>query len=240
MHFSSHLNPNFAVPSAPPYPEAMKTVLRMSLLIAVPSAVACTAMQLRERFTPQQGQVAAIRAEGRDAGTEKAEVAMFYDKAPEGFALVGGEAVVQTGYPHVVLGRIDLMPDDGDCHRDVENLLDRSKIFERMRDRAYREGGNAVIFIRTASLTDGMSDCERLRKRMQDGYPAGPWATGFVVRLVDEPKLEGLTDLDDEDGGVSDAGMDAQVLEGVHPDEVPAPPEEVPAPSLELPPPPPQ
>ena len=172
--------------------------LRVLLVLVLLGA--CASLELRERFTPLHGQAAPVRAAEDDG-----DVKLFVETAPEGFAWTAGQPEVQVGYNHIMLGHIELYLEDGLCRADGHHALSRRQVFARLKRRAEREGGNAVIYVTTEALDEATDDCARLESRKQAGYRAGPWASGYVVQVAKEQHHD-LLPLAEEDEP-SDAGI---------------------------------
>jgi hypothetical protein len=121
-----------------------------SLVIGVALLSGCSAVALKARYdaTGELGHSAPA------AASVKAEdVRVFYDSAPAGFSLKDNELKVEEGYQHKILGKVRVSSGGGSC--DVQPYVTKKAILSALRERAAREGANAVIYT-SSSVPDGI------------------------------------------------------------------------------------
>lgn len=165
-------------------------------------AAACATLSLSEHFLSAPGPVTPVATsawvdagEVVDASAESEAIPVYKDAAPPGFSRVAGQARVQVGYGHHIIGTVEYQLDDGRCDPSASGVLAEDTIFARLRDRAESEGGNAVIYAEVFGPQDLPTDCARLQEYRERGHPRGPWARGVIVWLATP---------EDGDGGTAD------------------------------------
>lgn len=187
---------------------------------------ACSALHLKERFVAD-GEVIEVLEEGPEQSKEPVRV--FLRSAPEGFDFIAGRPVVQPGYHHRLLGRVDLWVDRGVCDGADGGHLSRETVLARLRARAHQEGGDALVYVDTRAEAGYQNDCERI-EAVGDSLFDRPWAEAWVARL--EPAQSEQTQpavaadiglIGMPDAGVASEPTDAGSLDATLPNVPPKP-----------------
>jgi len=103
------------------------------------------------------------------------EVKVFYASAPPGFTLRENELKVEPGYTHRILGTVRTRYTDGDCR-----LGTKADVVRSLREAAFANGGNAVIYVHSA-----LGDAPTAADEMCLAPGEEDYGGGWVVVLED-------------------------------------------------------
>lgn len=147
----------------------------LALVSAILAVAGCAApLRTTVRFDSVAG--SEVPGERTVASVHRADqVKVFYGKAPDGFALLDAELIVEQGYQHRILGAVKVIRQSGRC---TETALARPHVIAQLRLAAYRAGANAVIY---AELSERATEAERCKA------VASSFGSGWAVILRDPP-----------------------------------------------------
>ena len=108
-------------------------------------------------------------------------VAVYNNTSPKGFSLAENELTVEEGYDHKIMGFVEVWYKDGTCEAGDGTNYSRTTIIRALKERAFQEGGNSVIYADAQITEDLGDDCDHYLEFKKRGVWQRPWGHGWVV-----------------------------------------------------------